>query len=189
MDDFPKKAIYLKQYDRYLGDYLDTFAYCLLPNHFHLLVRVKENFLSPSTDAIPRTQNFPSLGDLESLRTPEQIVSEQFRRMLMSYAKAINKQESRTGSLFQKNFKRIEVENEHYFGTLIRYIHANPETHGLADDFKEYPYSSYSAFLSDKPSKLMRQEALDWFGSMNEFRAVHDAKPDMKNAQKWVIED
>ena len=43
---------FLKQYNHYLGDYLDTFAYCLLPNHFHLLVRVKEKEQFPQTDAI-----------------------------------------------------------------------------------------------------------------------------------------
>lgn len=76
---------FLVQYEKYLFELLDTFAYCLLPNHFHLLVRPKVN-------------------------NPEKI-SEQFRKLCISYSMSINKQEKRKGNLFQRGFKRKIIEN------------------------------------------------------------------------------
>ena len=117
---------FLKKYDQYLNDYLETYAFSLLPNHFHLLVRVKEI----KVDIIPREgleklegadKSIPSLQAIASiprrkeiLSLPDKIISEQFRRFFISYSQAINKQQNRVGSLFQKNFKRIRIENKKY---------------------------------------------------------------------------
>ncbi len=183
---FYKKENYfyfLKRYNYYLNDYLDTFAYCLLPNHFHLLVRVKPEVAFSEE----RLSKFQKPG--KSAPTPSEAVSEQFRKLFMSNAKGINKQESRTGSLFQKNFKRKPVEGEHYFSKLIYYIHANPQQHGIIDDFKFYPYSSYDSLLSDKPTKLFRNEAIEWFGSKDSFRAFHTGSHSMGDMSALVIED
>ncbi|MFT5915885.1 MAG: putative transposase, partial [Bacteroidia bacterium] len=81
------------------------------------------------------------------------------------YAKAINKQQDRTGSLFQKYFKRIPVDNEAYYSQMIYYVHTNSRKHGIDLDFKNYPYNSYQRILQDKPSKLFKNEVIDWFGS------------------------
>ncbi|RYD76878.1 MAG: hypothetical protein EOP53_13910, partial [Sphingobacteriales bacterium] len=121
---------FLKKYDQYLSDYLETYAYCLLSNHFHILARVKEGIT-------------PLVSDVKTYEGTEKVVSEAFRRFFTSYAKSINIQEGRTGSLFQKNFKRKEVNNESYFTQLVYYIHSNPAKHNICTDFKEYSYSSY----------------------------------------------
>lgn len=170
---------FLQQYNYYLQDYLDTFAYCLLPNHFHLLVRVKD--FEDKNPALKRGQ--------KTLTGVEEIVSELFRRLFTSYAKAINKQETRAGSLFQKNFKRKEVADEHYFSQLIYYIHANPQHHGIFDDFRDYPYSSYQSLLSDKPTKLSRNEAISWFGDRDAYRIFHKEVHNEKAICKWLIEE
>jgi REP element-mobilizing transposase RayT len=115
---------FLKKYDKYLSEYIDTYAYCLLPNHFHLLISVKE-----LKDTPLETGN-------KKVQTLEQIISFQFRKFFTSYAMSINLQKNRTGSLFQKSFKRKEVANDTYFSNLILYIHANPQLHGLIDDLK-----------------------------------------------------
>ena len=73
---------FLNLYDKYLSDCVNTYAYCLIPNHFHFLIRVRDS----------------------------SVISDQFRIFFLSYSKAINKQESRTGSLFQKRFKRTTIE-------------------------------------------------------------------------------
>ncbi len=170
---------FLQQYDYYLNDYIETYAYCLLPNHFHLLVRVKDF----------ETQKPELKKGLKTLTEVDEIVSELFRRLFTSYAKAINKQENRTGSLFQKNFKRIPVNNQAYFNQLIYYIHANPKRHGIIDDFKQYPYSSYGSILSNKPTKLYREQAIDWFGSKQSFETFHRQKQNLRDISNWMIED
>lgn len=80
---------FLRKFDEHLSEFLDTYAYCLLPNHFHFLVRVKEW----RTDSIAQSDG---IGEVSAQ------ISEQFRRFFIGYSQAINKQERRSGSLFQK---------------------------------------------------------------------------------------
>lgn len=185
---------FLKKYDEYLSDYLDTYAYCLLPNHFHLLVRVKDNdavltaarlskFLKPSE----AEERIPSL---EGMVSVDRIVSEQFRRFFISYSQSINKQENRVGSLFQKNFKRKEVKNESYFIRVVHYIHANPQLHGICSDYMEYPHSSYGRILVEKPTKLMKSQILDWFGGKEGYKLFYEInKTSLSVKSGYEIED
>ncbi|MEX0596412.1 MAG: transposase, partial [Candidatus Paceibacterota bacterium] len=84
---------FLNLYDKYLKDYAKLYSHCLMPNHFHLFIRIK---------------------DLRWLEEDElsKKVSQQFRVLFMSYSKGFNKEHNRTGSLFQKNFKRKLVDTE-----------------------------------------------------------------------------
>jgi len=133
---------FLRKYDNYLTDYIDTFAFCLLPNHFHLLVRIKDKDLS----------GFKNLTGLEKR------ISKQFSNLFNSYAKSINIQQKRVGSLFQRPFKRIEITTTDYLANLVFYIHANPQKHKIIDDFRMYPWSSYDRILKNKPSKLNKKK-------------------------------
>lgn len=174
---------FLKKYDYYLSDYLETYAYCLLPNHFHFLVRVKE----ADEIRIPSLQGMVSVGKDEPI---SKIVSEQFRRFFISYSQAINKQEGRVGSLFQKNFKRKLITDDSYFTSVVHYVHANPQLHGICEDYMLYPHSSYGRILIEKPSKLNKQSILDWFGGRSEFIKFHEVNKEMVNKRSgFVIED
>lgn len=203
---------FLGKYKEYLSPWLDTYVYCLLPNHFHLMVKVKEleHFLvSPKFLAyseLSEDPDFPSFENLESLAPGEKIylsatvemkchekvstfISEQFRLFFMGYSKAINKQQHRTGSLFQKNFKRLVVVGEGHFGNLLFYIHANAQLHGICADYKEYPYSSYSAYLSKAISSLNREEVIAWFGSREALIKAHHSQLDFKCIEALIIEE
>ncbi|MFT6962229.1 MAG: hypothetical protein ACJAWV_001957 [Flammeovirgaceae bacterium] len=105
------------------------------------------------------------------------------------YAKAINKQQDRTGSLFQKYFKRIPVDNEAYYSQMIYYVHTNSRKHGIDLDFKNYPYNSYQRILQDKPSKLFKNEVIDWFGSKKAYIEFHDQEQDLGGIERWMIEE
>ena len=87
------------------------------------------------------------------------------RRFFLSYAKSINKQESRKGSLFQKNFRRKIIDSEVYFTHLVGYIHNNGVHHNLCNHFEGYRWNSFKRILSDRPSKLKKQGGVEWFGS------------------------
>jgi hypothetical protein len=73
--------------------------------------------------------------------------TQSFANCFNAYAKAINKAYTRSGSLFEHRFRRVEVTSEHCCMRLVRYIHFNPQKHGFVGDFREYPYSSWRAFL------------------------------------------
>jgi hypothetical protein len=101
------------------------------------------------------------------------ITSEEFRRFFLCYAKSIKIQEGRTGSLFEKNFKRKAVSSQEHLLWLVNYIHRNAETHGYTPDFQNYPHSSYRSILSTAPTKLKRDELLTLFGGKEEFIRFH----------------
>ena len=172
-----------------LARVLDTFVYNLLPNHFHVVVRIKPKAdILPAPAGVPGVVDFPSLRDLESLDVGT-IVSELFRRFFIAYAKAINKQEDRVGSLFQKNFKRRPVQSDGHFANLIYYVHTNARLHGICSDFRDWPYSSYYSILSDGATKLQRAEVLAWFDSKAAFEQQHRQYLDLKNIEDLIIED
>ncbi len=158
-------SFFLKKYNDYLGGVVETYAYCLLPNHFHLFIRVRElsevNLIKPLTGIESEEQSIHNL------------VSRQFQKFFQSYALAFNKQQQRSGTLFQTPFKRALVSDDSYFTQIIFYIHANPPNHGLVPDFRSWKWSSYGGFISDKPTKLKKQEVLNWFGGKEAYLEYH----------------
>ena len=146
--------LFLNLIKKYLLKVSDIYAYCLLNNHFHLLVRIKEK-----TEIIEKSmQEKPYLG---------------FSHFLNSYTQAINKAYSRKGSLFQEHLKRIRVTDDDYFIQLVVYIHLNPIKHGFSDDLN-YSYSSYNSMISNKKTLLKRDEVLYYFGDIENFKYWHD---------------
>lgn len=189
-------SFFLEKYAGYLSALLDTYAYCLLPNHFHLLIRVKmpEEIVAGRADiqGLQDLENFVQRADPDPAAADTLVgewISRQFRLFFMSYAKAVNKQEGRTGSLFQKNFKRLQVASDEHLLQLVLYIHANPQLHGLHGDFRDWNDSSYAAMLSNRPSKLRRDEVLTWFGGREQLVQRHQEYIDWKTAGQWLIED
>ncbi len=182
-------SYFLKKYTLYMTRVLDTLVYNLLPNHFHIVARIKrKEDIVPAPSGVPGVIDFPSLQDLESLSVGD-IVSELFRRFFIAYAKAINKQEGRVGSLFQKNFKRRPVKSESHFANLIYYVHTNARLHGICDDFRDWPHSSYFSILSDGATRLQRTQVLAWFVSKESFEQQHQQYLDLKNIDDLTIED
>ena len=177
-------SYFLLQYQKYISAYADTFAYCLLPNHFHFFIRIHSALSIKERSKI----DFPDLKDLESLQHHE-IVSERFRRFFLSYAKAINKQEGLSGSLFKKYFQRKKVADDAYFARLIYYIHTNPHHHGLQSNWFEYPWSSFRFYDSDPHIRLNTQEVVNWFGGNDQYLYFHQQKSDFTEIDHIIIEE
>jgi len=167
---------FMQLYQKYILPVCDTFAYCLMRNHFHILVRVKE--LQNQTSEV-----------LETSEVSSKAITQQYSNFFNSYAKAINTTYKRTGSLFQNRFGRIAVDSDRYFAQLIHYIHFNPQNHGFVEDFRQYPYSSYQAIISEKPTHLCRAEVLNWFQGKDSFVKVHDLLCDEAVIQHLTQED
>jgi len=160
---------FLQLYARYILPVADTFAYCLLKNHFHLLVRVK----TIETSRVSETRE----------------VSQAFSNLFNAYAKAINSAYGRTGSLFEERFRRLEVTDDDYLVQLILYIHYNPQKHGFVDDFCSWPWSSYSALRGRGFTHLMRAEVLSLFGDVAEFERAHTGQMNETPIRDFVGDD
>lgn len=177
---FPEEknyAYFLQLYRKHISPVADTFAYCLLKNHFHFLIRIKDTCETQTSEVRERMEVSPAM------------VSHSFANLLNAYTKAINKMYGRAGSLFQERFRRIEVKDPHYFSRLVYYIHFNPQKHGFLSDFREWPHSSYHAFLLTKPTLLRRDEVLAWFGDKQGFQEFHNQLPDFINLTEVIGDD
>jgi putative transposase len=169
-----KNYIYfLKKTDAYLGDFIEVYSYCLLSNHFHFLIKIKEE--SEILENAYKTKELEGFykRNISKDNLSGLLVSEMFRRLFMSYAKSINKQQKRTGSLFRKNFKRKKINSLEYLKQVVIYIHRNPEHHGVSCNFYDYPWSSYSRILEEKITKLKKEEVVDWFDDKQNFIECH----------------
>ena len=108
------------------------YAWALIPNHFHLLLRTS---LTP--------------------------LSKVMRRLMTGYAVTFNKRHKRSGHLFQNRYKSVVCEEDPYLLELIRYIHLNPLRAGLVKDLKEldkYPWTGHSAILGKKKNPLVPKQ-------------------------------
>lgn len=160
---------FLRKYSEYIYPIAETYAYCLMPNHLHLMLRMRDekkvlNFLRLKK---PTLQGFETLGGFSKA------ISKQFSNLLNGYTQAYNKKYDRRGSLFIPNFKRKPIENDAYFTELIAYIHNNPLHHGFVNNVNDWPHSSWHSYLLDKPTKIARKEGISWFGGKEEFVKVH----------------
>lgn len=175
---------FLSKYAEYLSPVVDTYAYCLLKNHFHLLIRVKEESVIAAFQANKETKKEAKDG----LHSYDFVVNKQFAKLFSSYTQSINKMEGRTGSLVETPFKRIEISNDDYLTQLIWYIHFNPQKHGFVNGFRKYEHSSYHSHMLDKPTKLAREEVLNWFGSRKEYEGFHLGMKNEKELEGLVLE-
>ncbi len=141
---------FLKKYRYYLDDYLDTIGYCLMPTHFHFLVRVKEKSKrwTPPVRWSPSEVLSEESGCGSYLQGElSRVISDIIGILLSSYTKAINKRYNRHGSLFQKHTKAKPVPSDRYLITLLTYIHQNPVRSGLVEKAEEWKYSSYQDYI------------------------------------------
>lgn len=126
-------AYFVKQLRQYAQpEHIDIIAYCLMPNHYHLLVYLKTQALSAK-------------------------VMQPFG---VSYTKAVNKQQERVGPLFQGRFKAAVVDKEGYVLDLSCYIHLNPVRARLVQRPEDWRYSSYQDYVGLRNGTLPNPEVV-----------------------------
>lgn len=153
------------------------YAYCLMPNHFHLLLKIRQE-----TELMKyfRIENEEEINENVLIKK----VSKSFSNLFNSYTQAFNKMYERKGSLFMPNMKREEVNNDGSFCKVVHYIHANPVHHKFVKEVDRWAYSSYNTFLSKAPTKIERDYVLQVFGGRDWFIKYHQQPIDPKN--KWL---
>lgn len=167
-------CFFLRKFAEYINPVADTFAYCLMPNHFHLLIQIKsEELLREAAREMNKFSFFKKADKDITEFNYILFVSQQFSHFLNSYTQAFNKCWERKGSLMRPNFKRKEIIDENYFTRLIYYIHLNPVHHCFAKEVSDWKFSSYNTILSTKPTSLKRAEVLEYFGGKEEYIRFH----------------
>lgn len=166
---------FLRKVKQHTAAVCEVYCYTLLPNHFHLLVRIKEH------EAI--VQHFKEIKKRayeEGQDDLPDFVMERFSNCLNSYTKSFNKVNSRKGALFMDYMKRSKVCKETDFTNFIWYIHKNAVHHQLVKQVGDWPHDSYRSLLSEAPTSLLRDEVIAWFGGREEFIQFHQQAIDPK---------
>ena len=186
--------LFLALWAKYIVPVAVSYAYVLLKNHFHFLVRTRTVaeqaawWASRGRDLTGEKAHLsgrsPTIGgqiEEQQLQSVDVDVdfkpldpSKQFSNLFNAYARTFNNTYRRTGALFQRPFGRIEVTSDRYFRRLVLYIHQNPQKHGFVQDFREWPYSSYHTLLSLKQTLLQRDAVLSWFDNKDGFHFSHN---------------
>lgn len=199
---------FLEKYFLFISPIADTYSYCLMSNHFHFLIKVKDEkeiikLINNKNNDAPflkfKTINndapclkFKTLdmvqSDNEKFKTLERVqieiekyLSKQFSNLFSSYTQAFNKMYKRRGSLFIKTFKRKEVTNHYYLKTLLIYIHTNPIHHRFTKDINDWKWNSYFEILETIDTCYISKEIINWFDSIDNFKEVHQQNIIKKN--------
>lgn len=166
---------FMQKYLEYVEPIAETFCYCLMPNHFHFLIRIKPEAELMQFFGASARQNLQGFKNLEGL-TPAllpDLLSKQFSNFFNAYSKAFNKMHRRKGSLFMHPFKRKKIDTANYLRQLVRYIHHNPIQAGLCLQAEGWPYSSFATLVNKRPSFLNQQEIISWFDDLPKFLHFH----------------
>lgn len=131
---------FIKRLLEYFDNKINLLAYCLMPNHYHLLIEILE----------------------------DEFLHKAMQRFSTSYTKAINKNQNRVGHLFQGRYKSKLVPNNNYLLHLSRYIHLNPVKAGLVDKPEDWSFSSYRDFINERKSEFLNFEIVT--SQVNDYR-------------------
>jgi len=131
---------FIERMYQYLSPRSKIIAYCLMPNHFHLLVKVKSS-------------DFTKLS---------------LQLFLMSYSKAINSERDRVGSLFQGRYKANLIIDDAHLLDCFKYIHLNPVKALLVKSPELWPYSSYVEYLNPKRKRADTSLIMQFFDTNKE---------------------
>jgi len=107
--------------------YVKILAYCLMPDHYHLLVKILKD------DVFSKL-----ISDVEN-----------------SFSRYLNTKQKRKGPLWQSNFKAVRIKNNEQLLHVSRYIHLNPTTANLVADPKDWRFSSYRDYINNR--KILKE--------------------------------
>lgn len=161
---------FLEKLRTYILPHADVLAWCLMPNHFHLMISVKQLKLAFSEQVTP-----------SHLLTKTRSLNDSISILLRSYTRAIQKQEHLTGSLFQNRTKalcltepqgvspayfnthfgmmgNLDLPETNYLNVCFDYIHLNPVSGNLVAEPEDWEFSSYQDYFGGRRGKLINRE-------------------------------
>lgn len=172
---------FLFKWQEFINPIANVYAYCLMSNHFHFLLKVKWF----PTQAGANLQGSQNLGGL-NVRAKEDYqkafskhISQQFSNFFNAYTKAINKKYERKGGLFIQNFKRRTIESQTDFANVMVYIHTNPVHHGYCKKPEKWKHSSFNEYRLMKSDFVRLSDGIQELGGVYNFIHLHEKKVEL----------
>ena len=168
IDDEDKARIIATISDKKREDRFIVYAYCVMDNHLHLV-----------------------------LKEGKDVLAQILKRIGTSYAYYFNRKYKRVGHVFQDRYRSESVEDDAYLLGVIRYVHLNPEKAGIGST-ESYPWSSYNEYFIESPKLIAADEVLSIFSkdrkkAIGDFKKFHQEESEGLfldlNEKKRITED
>ena len=143
---------FLRLIDKYLIPIIDLYSYCLLPNHFHLVFRIKDEKDLPVDYQMNNKELYRA-----------------FSNLFNAYTKAFNKRYNRTGNLLKKHPVKNLIDSERYLRNTILYVNTNPDHHNIGNSL-DYDFSSYKQLILGNSSILKQDIIIYLFDDIENFK-------------------
>ncbi len=184
-------SLFLQRMVIKLSPVASVHAYCLMPNHFHLLVKIHDEEVIRQkllenyeiNELLGFNKHKKSLFKLKAI-DPFYQVTQQFSNFFNSYAQIFNRLTNRKGNLFQKSFKVFEIDSLSYLLNTVRYIHYNPVHHNFTASYDEWHWSSFKDYRFEYDDFVVKEDILSAFDGASNFMDFHLNRPDKED---WDI--
>jgi hypothetical protein len=182
--------VFKDRFKKFTDEFLQPWCYCLLPNHAHHIVKIKSpSIIKNSIDKFPvenKTKAMLSfLTDSTNEIALDKMIDRQMNSFLVSYANYYNNKYNRQGGLFQKPFKRIAIADDAHLQQAIIYTHANAQKHGIVNDYKQYPFSSYGEIIKENNYYINSKNVTAFFGGIEKLIKINKTQVEYYYQNNW----
>ena len=171
---------FLELYRIYIGRTANTYAFCVMKNHFHFCLEFNGSLREMCYDN--RKKRYCSHKEKWTIHPKTEIPEDNrieiepksmLKSFFIAFSRWYNAKHFTTGSLFEKNYERKIIDSEDYLVELIKYINNNPVKHKIVKMPEEYKWSSYNETLIKTSTIIDSKKVLKLFGGRNNFVFVH----------------
>jgi len=166
---------FLSLYRTYIQPVTETISWCLMNNHFHFCVQIKERqeigFLNPDDVFMKNNPiKWKYNHDQKNKKCFKPSPARQFAHLFNAYSKWYNFKYERTGSLFEKNYERKLISDESYLSELVIYINNNPVKHRIKSAAEKYFWSSANGIIDNNDRFCNLTLLMKYLGDTDNFK-------------------
>lgn len=184
-----QRSFFLEKFHRFTNMMFNWWAYSLLDNHSHIIIKVKSvEEVIAAVQLIEEQEK--TLSMKRFLENPDSnllnaATERQINSFMVSYTNTMNNFTERKGGLFQQPFRRSLIAEESHLQQAIVYTHANAQKHALVDIFLKHLHNSYHAIVTGTSSFIDVSSVLLFFGGKEKFIASHKETVDYFYKNQW----
>jgi REP element-mobilizing transposase RayT len=184
-----ERIFFLEKWKRFTAPIADTWAYSLLDNHSHFIVKIKQQEdVIRNVGLLTDEQKTKAIKQFTATPTDglfEQVAERQINSFLVSYANTYNNYTARKGGLFQQPFRRLFITDNAHLQQAIIYTHANAQKHGLVKNFADHPHHSYHEIIAGISEFVDCSSVIEFFDGKQKFIELHKEQADYFYTSSW----
>jgi len=154
---------FLDKFQEYFINCFNIYAYCLMPNHFHMIVNVKKE-----DEVLESLKNKSDSKAIESFKKGEipldEYILDQLKRFISSITMSYKRNNDHRGPLFVERTKHVLLDGESKLMEKVCYVHHNPIHHSFSTNYRDWDFSSFSDYLTEGTLDSDKEHFLEYIG-------------------------